>query len=388
MHNKEIIDAICANHSYEYLVVNRCYEVIDTSENISRYCDAFLETQNVCNLFCAVPEFIGMEEALTLLFEGKEKTLSLPLIFKSPDQYINLYVYLGARSETLIVLFENITEKTYAQQQARQSYNENLLLLDEIADKNRRLEAYSQEMKTLVDEEVRKNVEKQHMLELQNRHAQMGEMIAIITHQWKQPLNVIQTICANLKLKYEIEKLSFEFVMEKVDEILNQSKFMDTTVADFQNFFSPSKSKSKFYLGETIQSLIGLVKEDYIVSNITLEVEVNDEVWIEGYANEYSQVILSILQNAKEAFLENPSEDMRIYITISQYESHSYVCISDNAGGIPLAILPKIFEQYETSKEQGSGLGLHIAKSIIEKNMNGQIWATNTQEGASFHIVV
>ena len=388
MHNKEIVDAICANHLYEYLIVNASYQVIGYSAQISQYCDALLTEEAACDLFCVVPELVGMEEDLALLLEGEGSSLSLPLIFKAPDQYVNLYVHQGTLSETCIVLFENITEKTYVKQQAAQVHNENLLLLDEIADKNRRLQIFSQKMKELVDEEVAKNIEKQHMLELQTRHAQMGEMIALITHQWKQPLSVIQTVCANLKLKYELGNLPLDLVMNKIDNILKHTQYMNTTVVDFQKFFTPSKSKSRFNLNETIRSLIGLVKADYVHSNIVLKLEENDEVWVEGYPNEYNQVILSILQNAKEAFVSNPSENMQIHIHISNQDGKSHVCISDNAGGIPLEIRPKIFDQYETSKSHGSGLGLYIAKSVIEKNMGGKIWVENSDDGASFYIVV
>ncbi|MBA1420784.1 MAG: HAMP domain-containing histidine kinase [Epsilonproteobacteria bacterium] len=176
--------------------------------------------------------------------------------------------------------------------------------------------------------------------------------------------------------------------MDKVDNILKQTQYMNTTVVDFQKFFTPSKSKSKFNLNETIRSLIGLVKADYVHSNIVLNLEENDEVWVEGYPNEYNQVILSILQNAKEAFVSNPSEKMKVHIQISNDEGVSHVRIIDNAGGIPSSLLPKIFDQYETNKDHGSGLGLYIAKSVIEKNMGGKVWAENSQEGAVFHIVV
>ncbi len=386
--HKEIVDAICANHLYEYLIVNASYEVIGYSAQISQYCDALLTEEATCDLFCVVPELVGMEEDLALLFEGKSNSLSLPLIFKAPNHYVNLYVHQGTLSETCIVLFEDITDKTHAKQQATQVHNENLLLLDEIADKNRRLQIFSQKMKELVDEEVAKNREKQHMLELQTRHAQMGEMISLITHQWKQPLSVIQTVCANIKLKYELGNLSLGLVMHKIDTILKQTRQMNTTVVDFQTFFTPSKSKSRFHLNETIRSLIGLVKADYVHANIVLKVEEKDEVWVEGYPNEYNQVILSILQNAKEAFVSNPSKTMQIHIRISNQDGKSHVCISDNAGGIPFEIVPKIFDQYETSKSHGSGLGLYIAKSVIEKNMGGKIWVENSKEGASFYIDV
>jgi signal transduction histidine kinase len=388
MHNKEIVNAICANHLYEYLIVNKSYEVVGYSAQISQYCDELLREDATCDFFCAVPELVGMEQDLAQLLEGKSTSLSLPLIFKAPDQYVNIHVHQGTSSQTFIVLFENITEITHAQQQAMQNHNENLLLLDEIADKNRRLQIFSQKMKELVDEEIAKNVEKQHMLELQTRHAQMGEMIALITHQWKQPLSVIQSVCANVKLKHELGKLSPGFFMDKVDNILNQAKHMNSTVVDFQKFFTPSKAKSKFNLNENINTLLDLVAVEYVHANITLNVIGDEEVWIEGYPNEYNQVILSLLQNAREAFLSHPSDHMKITIDISKEEEHSHVSIADNAGGISSTVLPKIFNQYETSKSNGSGLGLYIAKSVIEGNMGGKIWAENSEEGAVFHIVI
>lgn len=388
MYNKEIVDAICANHLYEYVVVNHAYEIVGYSAQISQYCDALLKEEDACDLFCVVPELVGMEEDLGLLLEGKGSALSLPLIFKSPDQYVNIYVHQGTLAQTFIVLFENITQTTLAQQQAMQTHHENLLLLDEIADKNRRLQVFSNKMKELVDEEVAKNVEKQHMLELQTRHAQMGEMIALITHQWKQPLSVIQSVCTNLKFKYELGKLSTEVYMAKIENILKQAKHMNSTVVDFQKFFTPSKAKSKFNLNETIHSLLDLVAVDYIHANISLQVIEEGEVWIEGYPNEYNQVMLSLLQNAKEAFLSHPSEIMKIDIHIFEEEEASHVTIADNAGGIPPHMLNKMFHQYETMKPNGSGLGLYIAKSVIENNMGGKIWAENSKVGAVFHIVI
>jgi signal transduction histidine kinase len=388
MHNKEIIDAIYANHQYEYLIVNKHYDVVGHSAQISKYCDETLREDTTCNLFCTVPELVGMEKELVQLLEGGSTSLSLPLIFKAPDQYVNISVHQGTSSQTLIVLFENITEKTHAQQQAMQNHNENLLLLDEIADKNRRLQLFSQKMKELVEEEVSKNVEKQHMLELQTRHAQMGEMIALITHQWKQPLSVIQSVCANVKLKHELGKLTSTFFIDKIDNILKQAKHMNRTVVDFQKFFTPSKAKSKFNLNDNINALLDLVIAEYIHANITLKVTGDEEVWIEGYPNEYNQVILSLLQNAREAFLSHNADNKQITIHIAKRDNASHVTISDNAGGISPNLLPKIFNQYETSKSHGSGLGLYIAKSVIERNMGGKIWAQNSKEGAIFHIVI
>jgi len=390
MYDKEIVDAICANHLYEYFIVNRNFMVLKYSDNILKYCDKDILKTSGMHLFELSPELVGLDEELEAILSGELEELFIPLVFKSPEDYVNIRVHHGSQTDTLIVLFENITETTTAQLNSKQVHNNNLLLLDQIADKNRQLEAFNQEMQRLVDAEVAKNLEKQHMIELQTRHAQMGEMIAMITHQWKQPLSVIQTVCTLLKIKYELGKLSKPLFTEKIDNILTQTTYMSQTVSDFQKFFTPSKEKALFNVKETISSVLHLIEMEYALQNIEITLKGKDDVSVYGYANEYNQVILALLHNAKDALLENKDkqEAMQININVRTTPSSSFVTVSDTAGGIPDEFLEKIFTQYMTTKEKGSGLGLHIAKTVIEKNMGGKLEVENIENGACFSIFV
>ena len=386
MYDKEIVNAICTNHLYEYFIVNHDFEVLKYSDNIFKYCDdKVLKTPNL-SLFEFAPELVGMEEELAAILEGSAEDLLIPMVFKSPAYYVNIRVHPGGNSNTLIVLFENITETTSAQQYSRQVHNDNLLLLDEIADKNKQLKVFNQEMQRLVSEEVKKNLEKQHMMELQTRHAQMGEMIAMITHQWKQPLSVIQTLGTLLKMKYALGKLNEDIFTEKMDNLLKQATHLNQTVNDFQKFFTPSKEKVLFDIKETIISVLSLIELEYGLQNIKIILNEEASVSVFGYANEYNQVILAILQNAKDALIQSDQNHMQISICIQQKEDRSLLTIEDNAGGIPSEIIESIFTQYTTTKDKGSGLGLYIAKSVIENNMHGKIWVENTKEGALFSI--
>jgi len=389
MYNEEIVQAICDNHLYEYCIVNANLEVIKYSKNVSKYCDSDALKLEKIELFDMVPELVGMEEDLALMFEGASERLLIPMVFKSPKNYINIRVHPNQSLNTVIVLFENITKSTQAQHDLQQANNSNLLLLEEIAMQNRQLEAFNKEMQKLVDEEVAKNLEKQHAMELQTRHAQMGEMIGMITHQWKQPLSAIQTIGTLLKMKSELGKLKPELVMSKVDNILTQVTYMNETVNDFQKFFTPSKKKVSFHVKDVVTSVVRLVEVEYAIHGIRMIIEGDDEVHVYGYANEYKQVILAILQNAKDALLsKNSKEGMIIIIKISSEGSASLVTINDNAGGIDKEMLETIFTQYMTTKDEGSGLGLHIAKSVIENNMHGKLWVENDKVGAKFSILV
>lgn len=351
MYSKEVVKAICANHVYEYCIVSKQYEVLKHSEKVSKYCDKEILTLETIDIFELIPELIGMETDLASIFDGTLKEPMIPMVFKEPQDYINIHVQTNRAFDTLIVLFENITDSTVAQYHLRQANNNNLLLIEEVAQKNKQLEVFNEKMQKLVEEEVSKNIEKQHMLELQTRHAQMGEMISLITHQWKQPLSVIQTLGTLLKMKYELHTLTPELTVEKIENILQQVDYMSQTVHDFQKFFTPSKDRTMFNVKKTIDSVLELVKMDYALSNIAVSIEGDDEVMVKGYANEYKQVILSLLQNAKDAFVGQSKSNKYVHINVRKEQEHSIVSMKDNAGGISENLINEIFTQYMTSKK-------------------------------------
>lgn len=393
MYTQEIFKAIYKNSNYEYLIIDSSFVVLSYSSKVGKYCDAGAFDTHKTDIFTAIPELIGMEEVLLEGFEGKHNDdIDVPMVFREPHYYINLRISLGKEKilqtgyENLIIFFEDITSKVEDQHKTLQDHNEKRLLLDEIADKNKQLEVFNKEMQRLVDEEIAKNREKQRMLELKSRHSQMGEMIGMITHQWKQPLNMININCGLLKMKYDMKILDDETFNKQINAILEQSKHMNQTVCDFQHFFNPSKEKEYFNIMKTMKSILSLVGIDYTLSNIELVLRGDEEVMGFGYPNEYNQVILSLLQNAKDAFLEDPKKNMKIQIEVQQQKRGSLVTIEDNAGGIPKLLIDKIFENYMTTKEEGSGLGLHIAKSVIEEHMEGKIWVENKTKGAMFSI--
>jgi len=387
MHTKEIVNIICENHTYEYILLNKELKFLNCSNGLGKYIDKSEDIDKLLDIFELMPELVGTETALFNVLHGKQEHLTIPHVWKDDNTCVNIYIYLGEKVEnSLLVLLEDVSEMMIQHRLLMQSNNENALLLAEIENKNKQLKIFNEEMQRLVTEEVYKNLEKQHMLELQTRHAQMGEMISLITHQWKQPLSVIQTLGSLLKMKYELHTLTLETTMEKIENILKQADYMNQTVHAFQKFFTPSKGRGTFNVKKTIHSLLELVKMDYALSNIEVSIEGDDEIMVQGYANEYNQVILSLLQNAKDAFEGQAKPNKYVHIHVKKEQEHSLVSIRDNAGGIPEEIIAEVFTQYMTSKKNGSGLGLYIAKSVIENNMQGKIWVENTQDGAVFFI--
>jgi len=391
MHIQEVFNAIYSNHCYEYFVIDKNYKVIEYSDKIFKFCDTDTLEEKKYDIFLLVPELFGLENDLSKIFNGELKMHKIPFISKNGDKYVNIYIHPGRKDdenhyETLIILFEDITKIATAKQQLIQEKNENALLIKEISVKNTQLEQYNNHMQKLVKEEIRKNLEKQKMLELQARYSQMGEIIGMITHQWKQPLNAISMMTNVLKLKQNNGAINIKLLNEKLDDILMQVSYMSQTVNDFQHFFNPIKDKIYFNVYDSIQSVLELVKSEYFHKNINVVLSGDKSLQAVGLPNELNQVVLSLLKNSKDEFVKHPHDHMKISIDIFSSDNKAVITVSDNAGGIPEDIIDNIFDIYITTKKDGSGLGLNISKNMIEEHMNGRLYVTNIKNGAKFTI--
>jgi PAS domain S-box-containing protein len=241
--------------------------------------------------------------------------------------------------------------------------------------------------KLRVIEELR---EKDRLFLQQSRLAAMGEMIGNIAHQWRQPLNGVALHVQLLREIHDNGSLSREVLHGNVERIMTLVRHMSQTIDDFRNFFSPGKEKTEFNVHEVASRTFSLIGDSFRNNRIAIDVDRRDDPVLYGYPNEYSQALLNILINARDALTERSIPDPRIRLTILSEGGKGVVLVSDNAGGIPEAILDRIFEPYFTTKGQirGTGVGLFISKTIIEKNMNGRLTARNVGDGAEFRIEV
>ncbi|WP_083568336.1 sensor histidine kinase [Arcobacter sp. LA11] len=220
----------------------------------------------------------------------------------------------------------------------------------------------------------------------QSKLASMGEMVGNIAHQWRQPLTHLSYIIMNLKAAQENDKLDKDYLEKKTNEATNQIEFMSHTIEDFRNFFKVSKQKEVFSLVESINESINLLKESFESLNIKLGFSYEDDLKIETYKGELSQVIFNLLNNAKEEFIKREIGQPKLSIKLLEKENNILIQISDNAGGIDEKIIKKIFEPYFTTKDKGLGIGLYMSKMIIEKNIGGKLEVENIEEGALFTI--
>jgi signal transduction histidine kinase len=240
-----------------------------------------------------------------------------------------------------------------------------------------------------VAQEVAKNIQKELLLIQQSRLAAMGEMIGNIAHQWRQPLNALGLMLFNIKDAYQFGALDTVFLNQAVTDGNRMIQKMSTTITDFLNFFRPDKEITTFSALDQIREAISLVSASFENSLIAIHIDAPGDLILTGFPNEYSQVLLNLLSNAKEAILENkrPPHEGKVDIVLSVQDGKGSVSVRDNGGGIPAEVLYRIFDPYFTTKKKGSGIGLYMSKMIIERNMNGSISARNIDGGAEFVIV-
>jgi PAS domain S-box-containing protein len=236
-------------------------------------------------------------------------------------------------------------------------------------------------------EELRKN---EQMLIHQSRQAALGEMIGNIAHQWRQPLNSLGLLVQQVPLYYPLGAVNQEYLEKTANKAMELIEHMSRTIDDFRNFFKPNKEKSLFDVKEEVARTLSLMEGSFQGQDIETVVDITGEAVVEGYANEFSQVLLNILINARDALVERRVEDGRVVIRVGREKGRVVVTIADNAGGIPEEIMAKIFDPYFTTKgpQSGTGVGLFMAKTIIERNMGGLLSVRNTAVGAEFRIEV
>jgi PAS domain S-box-containing protein len=237
-----------------------------------------------------------------------------------------------------------------------------------------------------VREEVEKNREKDHLLIQQSRYAAMGEMIGNIAHQWRQPLNAVGLILDNILDAHRYNELTEAYLTGQIEHGRRLVGKMSGTVDDFRNFFRPSKEKEAFNALDSVNEAISLVSAGFRNNRIDIELEADEDIRIMGFANEFSHVLLNLFANAKDAIQARRVEKGKVWVRLGKDGAWATLSLRDNGGGIEEAAMERIFEPYFSTKEMGAGIGLYMSRTIIEKNMEGQLSARNVEDGAEFLI--
>lgn len=268
----------------------------------------------------------------------------------------------------------------------------NTTLEQRVEEQTKALLELNQTLEERVQEEVEKNRNKDRFLFQQSRLASMGEMIANIAHQWRQPLSELNITLYKMNKLYRRESTErdtqFENSYLHAKRIISK---MSDTIEDFRSFFSPDRQSEYFKLSTVAQEATDIMQGTLERNEINVVLDVKQDATIKGYFNEFSQVLINLLNNSIDAFCNKKIKDRLIYIEIDTITPRdAIISVSDNAGGIDEAIIDKVFEPYFTTKHAsvGTGLGLYMSEMIIKNSMMGSIVATNTEYGVCFRLTI
>ena len=230
--------------------------------------------------------------------------------------------------------------------------------------------------------------DKDEIMIAQSRHAAMGEMISMIAHQWRQPISAIAMDASNIVVDIELDMIETEELLNISKDIINQVAELSKTIDDFRDFFKPNKEMEDVLFKQVVDDVLNVIGKSLENNDIKLILNIDGKIKIRTFSRELMQVLINIIKNSKEALIDKNVANKRICIDLTKDKNNIIIKIKDNAGGIDSKVIDKIFDPYFTTKGEktGTGLGLYISKTIIEKHLKGFINVSNQDDGVLFEV--
>jgi len=294
---------------------------------------------------------------------------------------------LHGRPAYEIAIVEDVTDRKDAEEALNRAKEELEL---RVRERTRELEEAYAALQHATDERlaaVEDLREKEQLLVQQSRMAAMGQMLANIAHQWRQPLNILSLLIQELEITYDMGEFGGDFLKREVSKGMEVINHMSQTINDFMDFLKAEKEAQPFSLNKAVVATLALLETPLMRMKVAVEIDQADELVVNGHRNEFSHVIMNLVNNARDAFRERGTTAPTIVISLAKEGDRAVVTVADNAGGIPKEILPRVFDAYFTTKapESGTGIGLYMSKKIVE-GMGGALTVRNTAEGAQFRM--
>ena len=260
----------------------------------------------------------------------------------------------------------------------------------QLLETSKKLKNLNDTLELKIEEEVQKSSKKDRIMVQYSKQAQMGEMISMIAHQWRQPLNTISATAINLSLLDSMNILPDGKIQTDSKFIQNQCQKMSETINTFMNFAKPTTEMKEFKIVDSLDSIMLILQSQFKNHNISIKIDMQEDISITAYKDLLEQVIINILSNARDAFDEHTTDEKIIKIVVTKQNSIPIITIEDNAGGIPSKIQEKIFNPYFTTKEQGkgTGIGLYMSINIMKKSLQGDLQYIPIKNGSIFKLIL
>ncbi len=326
--------------------------------------------------------------------DGFDFDSGIGLFTNSELAVVNGKVYNQNLSIITLNINKTSTNKLKVKQYKKTQTSQDIKELDALSNiakiSSIELEHLNKELKQKVALEVEKNLKKDSILIHRSRLAQMGEMISLIAHQWKQPLSAISATSSGLQIKAELDRYDKDFFVSSLTKIESFVKHLSTTIDDFSNFFKPSKQKKEVYLYKTINKALNIATYSLSKNDIVVFQNVDKNLKVTTFENELIQVLLNLLKNAENILLKREIKNPTITINVFKNDQKAIIEVIDNGGGVDKKISKKIFEPYFSTKatKDSTGLGLYMSKFIVKNSLGGDLILKNERVGANFSIIL
>ena len=263
-----------------------------------------------------------------------------------------------------------------------------------LAQQQEQITLFNEKLEKRVEKEIKKRKKQEKIMLHTSRQAAMGELLESIAHQWRQPLNIIGLASTKIDTQFQMDAINIEEFNEMLKIIQTNINYMSDTIDDFRNFLSPNREIENFSLRGSIEQTLNILHDQIKVNNVVTSIFGKYTFLVNGSENEFKQVMFILLNNSMDAIRANIQREKiqegKVDINVECKDNMALLSVKDNGGGIAQDDIDSIFDAYFTTKfkAKGTGIGLYIAKSIIEKRMNGNINVVNTDEGAQFTITL
>jgi len=299
----------------------------------------------------------------------------------------DFYIWLFNVFIVLLVInmYEGMKEKL-----TQNLLNTQQILSEEVALKTAELRTLNEGLERRIEEKSKQVRYQEQMTIRQSRQAQMGEMLSMIAHQWRQPLTAISATSSLIEIKARMGNLDPEVVLKGVKSISSYAQHLSTTINDFRDFSKSNKELKETSYAELVKSVLGLIENAILGKNIQVYQALDEQEKFVSYPNELKQVILNLIKNAEDVLLEKKIKNPFIKLAAYRTEDKYILEVSDNGGGIPEEIVENIFDLYFSTKQErnGTGLGLYMSKVIIDEHCGGELSVENIENGALFRIAL
>ena len=380
-----------------YDEINRMLERIESSHKILKIAAVTFETQNGITITDKDQKILLVNKAFSKItgYTSDEVVGLTPKILKSGMHDKEFYDEMRESLNNKHIWIGEINNK----HKDGSILNEQLTIQTILDDNNDVLYYVASFLDITLQKEMESKLKEKEILLIQkSKMAAMGEMIENIAHQWRQPLSLISVVSSTLLLQKKLDMhIPKDEECEQLTKIGDTVNYLSQTIDDFRSFFKEKKLKENFLLEDSYKKVLNLMCSNFKAMQIDV-IENIENVEIETFENELIQVIMNILTNAKDVLLSKGNDFRKlIFIEIYKENDKSIFSIKDNAGGIPIENIEKIFEPYFTTKgDEGTGIGLHMSKEIIQNHMNGELKVENSTfdyqgeeyKGAKFTIIL